>query len=140
MKTFAIALTFIWVGLVLGISFIETPLKFTAPNITRELGLGIGQVIFSALNKAENLLALLLAISFIKLKPHKSILWAYSIPIIILLVQSLWLLPLLSGRIDLMLSGQTVEETSHHTVYIIIEIIKLIGLIAGGWMLSKAYK
>ena len=41
---FAIALPFLWAGLVLGLSFIETPLKFTAPGITLPLGLGIGWV------------------------------------------------------------------------------------------------
>ena len=52
-----IAIPFIWFGLVGGISFIETPLKFRAPNITLALGLGIGRIVFSALNKVEIALA-----------------------------------------------------------------------------------
>ena len=43
----------IWVGLIIGISFIEAPLKFQAPDITIPLGLGIGRLVFGALNIVE---------------------------------------------------------------------------------------
>ena len=43
----------VWLGMLLGISFMEAPLKFRAPNMTIALGLGIGQLVFSALNKVE---------------------------------------------------------------------------------------
>lgn len=44
------ATAFIWLGMVLAISFLETPLKFRAPGITLPLGLGIGRLVFRALN------------------------------------------------------------------------------------------
>jgi hypothetical protein len=31
---FAVAVTFVWLGIVLAISFLEAPLKFRAPNVT----------------------------------------------------------------------------------------------------------
>lgn len=37
----------LWLGLVIGISFIEAPLKFTALGITIPLGLGIGRLVFA---------------------------------------------------------------------------------------------
>jgi hypothetical protein len=37
-----IATPLVWLGMVLGISVLETPLKFRALGITRALGLGIG--------------------------------------------------------------------------------------------------
>ena len=46
----------VWCGMVLAIA-VEAPLKFKAPGITRELGLGIGKLVFSALNSAELALA-----------------------------------------------------------------------------------
>ena len=52
----------VWLGFVLGISFLEAPLKFRAPGITRELGLGIGKLVFGALNKVELVLATFLAL------------------------------------------------------------------------------
>ena len=50
-------MTFVWLGMVLAISFLETPLKFRAPGITLPLGLGIGRLVFRALNTAEVVLA-----------------------------------------------------------------------------------
>ena len=49
----AVALTFVWLGMVLAISFLEAPLKFRAPNVTLQIGLGIGRLVFRALNTVE---------------------------------------------------------------------------------------
>jgi len=40
MHGFAIGLTFVWVGLLVGISFMEAPLKFHAHGITTMLAMG----------------------------------------------------------------------------------------------------
>ena len=52
-----VALMFVWLGMVLAISFLEAPLKFRAPGVTLQIGLGIGRLVFRALNSAEVLLA-----------------------------------------------------------------------------------
>src|SRR5699024_10868261 len=57
----------IWIGLIIGISFIEAPLKFTAPGITIPLGLGIGRRVFLAMNIVEVVLAIVLLIALISL-------------------------------------------------------------------------
>ncbi len=53
----AVALTFVWLGMVLAISFLEAPLKFRAPGVTLPIGLGIGRLVFLALNCGEAVLA-----------------------------------------------------------------------------------
>ncbi len=53
----AVAAAFVWLGMVLAISFIETPLKFRAPGVTLQIGLGIGRLVFRALNACELALA-----------------------------------------------------------------------------------
>ena len=53
----AVAAVFVWLGMVLAISFLEAPLKFRAPGITIQLGLGIGRLVFRALNICEVALA-----------------------------------------------------------------------------------
>jgi len=53
----AVALTFVWLGMVLAISFLEAPLKFRAPGVTLPVGLGIGRLVFRALNCVEAILA-----------------------------------------------------------------------------------
>src|SRR5215207_233169 len=42
--------------MVLAISFLEAPLKFRAPGVTLQIGLGIGRMVFRALNTVEALL------------------------------------------------------------------------------------
>ena len=57
----AVAAVFLWLGMVLAISFLEAPLKFRAPGVTLALGLGIGRLVFRALNTCEVVLALVVA-------------------------------------------------------------------------------
>ena len=57
----AVAVTFVWLGMVTAISFVEAPLKFRAPGVTLPIGLGIGRLVFRALNIAELTLAVVLA-------------------------------------------------------------------------------
>ena len=58
---------FIWIGLLGGISFLEAWLKFRAPEVTLSIGLGIGKLVFGALNKIELLLAILISIGIFRL-------------------------------------------------------------------------
>lgn len=55
----------LWLGLIIGISLIEAPLKFQAPGITIPLGLGIGRLVFTAMNIVELVLAGLLVLSLV---------------------------------------------------------------------------
>lgn len=49
----AVAAVFVWLGMVLAISFLEAPLKFRAPGVTLAVGVGIRRVVFRALNTCE---------------------------------------------------------------------------------------
>ena len=59
----------LWLGMVLAISFLEAPVKFRAPGITLALGLGIGRLVFAALNRFEAVLAVAVLIAVV-LGPH----------------------------------------------------------------------
>jgi hypothetical protein len=124
-KTIVIA-AFIWIGFVCAISFMEAWLKFQAPNITLELGLGIGRLVFSALNKVELALFLLIAVLLITSKEmRKSSLINFSIVALILLLQTFWLLPVLDGRAQLIIEKLPVAKSYYHLYYIILELIKV---------------
>ncbi|MER2093219.1 MAG: hypothetical protein ABS918_10760, partial [Saccharopolyspora rectivirgula] len=58
----AVAVVFSWLGMVLAISFLEAPLKFRAPGVTTRIGLGIGRLVFRALNAVEVVLAVAVAL------------------------------------------------------------------------------
>lgn len=62
---YIVALIFIWIGLISAISFMEAWLKFRASGITLPLGLGIGQLVFNALNKVEWTLAIIIMLNLI---------------------------------------------------------------------------
>lgn len=57
MTSLIAAAGFTWLGMVLAISFLEAPLKFRAPGLTVAVGLGIGRIVFRALNTVELVLA-----------------------------------------------------------------------------------
>lgn len=136
MKTALTALTLLWCGLVLGLSFIETPLKFQAPEITRELGLGIGQLVFTTLNRIEWFFAVATVILLVRLRPAKLIAILLVIPLLVVLLQTFWLLPVLHERIDLIRSGTEPAPSAVHWIYIGVEIAKWVGLLIGGILLA----
>ena len=131
--------TFIWCGLIIGIGFLEAPLKFQAPNITLELGLGIGQLVFTALNRVELILAIIITYCLYQVQPPSSIRNAYYIIFALLLIQTLWLLPALNERVDMYLSGQKPPASPLHIYYIVAEAVKLLCLFIGGIRFMKHY-
>lgn len=127
-----IAITFTWVGMICGISFLEAPLKFQAPGITLELGLGIGKLVFGVLTKIEMAFALLI-IAFLSLNQSEGKMWLlFALPITIVLIDNFVLMPILDARIEIIQSGGSPPDSNTHLWYIMLEILKLIGLIVGG--------
>ncbi len=137
-KLIAIFCVIFWAGLIAGISFLEAPLKFQAPGITIPLGLGIGQLVFQALNKIEViLLVAILACSLpAPLKNISSIL-LFSVTIL-LMIDTFWLLPLLDERAKLVLAGHAPVRSYHHILYIIADTIKFLILITLGFSNLKS--
>lgn len=134
-----VVITFIWVGMVLGISFLEAPLKFQAPGITLELGLGIGKLVFGALTKIEMAFALIL-IAMLSLSQSKWKLWLlFTLPILIVVVDNAILMPILDSRIDRIMQGETPPPSSAHWWYIALEILKLLALLVGGIKYTHYY-
>lgn len=135
-----IALTFLWIGFVCAISFMEAWIKFQAPGITLELGLGIGKLVFSALNKVEWILAIIIIIKSIIsgqsiLKGKHLII---TIAVIILAMQSFWLFPTLFERADMHIESQVVSSNSFaHYTYIVVEVIKVVLLTIFGVSLLR---
>ncbi len=114
----------LWCGMVCAIAA-EAQLKFLAPGITRELGLGIGKIVFTTLNRAECVMAVILAIAFFAFRAMKAARIIFAAIAIVLLAQTFWMIPLLIERIDLITAGQAPPASPIHFVYIIFEILKL---------------
>ena len=119
----------VWCGMVLAIGFLEAPLKFKAPGITRELGLGIGKLVFSALNSAELALAAIFAAAIFAVSSAKNARFVFGVIALILLVQTFWLIPVLMRRADIIISGAVPPDSSIHIFYIVFEAAKVILLL-----------
>ena len=127
-----VGLPFLWAGLVLGLSFIETPLKFRAPGITRELGLGIGSLVFTTLNRIELGLALVVLVVWWPSARRWSVRGLLIALGAILAAQTLWLLPALVARAAAIIAGSRPEASSLHQLFVGLELLKLGLLIALG--------
>src|SRR5665647_802388 len=57
--------SFLWAGFIGAISFMESWLKFRAPGLTMPVGLNIGKLVFSALNKVEWAFAIFICIGIV---------------------------------------------------------------------------
>ncbi len=128
-----IAIIFIWIGFVCAISFMEAWLKFRAPNITTALGLGIGQLVFGALNKVELFLSSsIIILSAFRLKNSKILNLYFVIALVILLLQTFWILPELNERATKIIQEITVPKSQLHFVFVALEIIKVVCLFLFG--------
>ncbi|MBK7440449.1 MAG: hypothetical protein IPI65_02675 [Bacteroidetes bacterium] len=135
----ALICTFLWIGFVCAISFMEAWLKFRAPGINVPLGLGIGRLVFNALNKVELLFALVVIIN-IFYNTSEILKWqnlSFAFPLILLLIQTLWLLPALDTRAELHIQGQLLPPSNLHFYYVAMEIVKVVGLTFFGLTLFK---
>jgi hypothetical protein len=128
------AVMFVWVGMVLAISFLEAPLKFRAPDVTLRIGLGIGRLVFRALNATEAVLAVVVLVALAVYPPARAPV-APAVAIGVLVVQLLLVRPRLTRRSNAVLAGQDASRSHIHHAYVVLEAIKVIALLVGGILL-----
>jgi hypothetical protein len=121
-----LAVPFVWLGMVLAISFLETPLKFRAPGITVPLGLGIGRLVFRALNAAELALAVTLTLALLASNAGDGNLGGAATIVLVtiwtlLLVQVAVLRPRLDRRAQQLIRGQSPPRSRQHLAYVAAE-------------------
>ncbi len=116
-----------------GVSLLATPLRFSAPTITRAIALDVGQVVFAALNKAE-FIALIILLILVRMSRFAKDLWAGCGALaLILMAQSIWLLPELSARTQQIIAGTEPPPSFVHGAYSILELSKLLLLLYLGF-------
>ena len=126
------AVTFVWLGMVLAISFLEAPLKFRAPGVSVRIGLGIGRLVFRALKAVECVLAaaVLVAVA-VGDAPGRVIGW--TVAVVVLLAGQLALIrPRLNRRSDRVLAGEDLPRSRGHLYYVVFEAAKVVALLGLG--------
>ncbi len=131
----AVAVTFVWLGMVLAISFLEAPLKFRAPNVTLQIGLGIGRLVFRALNTVEGCLALLVVAIVVAVPLPARFIVTFSAAIAALAIQLIAVRPRLTRRSDEVLAGTEGPRSRAHYAYIALEAVKAVALLVAGILL-----
>ena len=130
---------FIWLGMVLAISFMEARLKFRAPGVTVPIGVGIGRLVFRALNTVEVVLAVVIVIAIILAPPPAGALAAVVAAIGALALQLVGIRALLNRRSRAVLAGDGQARRSRsHYGYVFLEVVKVIALLVGGILLLAA--
>lgn len=127
-----LALPVLWIGLVGGIAFIEAPLKFQAPGITIPLGLGIGRLVFAALNIVEAVI--LFAYTVLAFFPKEARLaggrlWTWLAALLLFFFKVLVVRPPLNARTEAVLTGAEPGQSPWHYVYIACDLVSLVLLL-----------
>ena len=128
-----VAVPFVWLGMVPAISSPEAPLKFRAPGLTLPFGLGIGRLVFRALNLAEMALVALLAVAGVAVGMPGAGWGLLAVPAAVLAVQVLLLRPRLDRR-----AGQAPPPARLHLAYIALEGAKVLARPALGVALTSS--
>jgi hypothetical protein len=128
------AVTFLWLGMVLAISFLEAPLKFRAPGVTIPVGLGIGRMVFRALNLVETALSVVLAVAVAAGDPPSAVIALTAAAAAVLAVQLAAVRPRLNRRSDAVLAGEdpALHRSRAHLYYVALEVLKVLVLIVLG--------
>lgn len=115
----------IWLGMILGVSFLATPVKFVVEDLTLPVALQVGQATFGLFTKVEWLLAAALVGTCIWTWRTRPCLLALSIVAAgCVALQALWLLPSLDERVASIVAGRTPPPSPHHLLYAWMEATK----------------
>jgi hypothetical protein len=134
----ATAAVFVWLGMVLAISFVEAPLKFRAPGVTLKVGLGIGRLVFRALNVFEYVFAAIISFALFTHETSAAVNLALCVAVAALLVQTIAVRPLLSRRTTAVLEGDEGRRSKAHLAYVGLELVKVGALVWTGVLLVGA--
>jgi hypothetical protein len=124
---------FAWFGMTAGISLLESPARFTADTLSRAAALDLGRIVFSLLNKVE-LIALVLLLIVVRISAQSRRYWAEcAMLVLIMIAQSVWLLPELSARSLQIVAGSDPGPSFVHATYATLELLKLAMLLVLGF-------
>lgn len=134
-----VAIPFVWLGMTGAISFIETPLKFRAPGVTLAVGLGIGRIMFRVMSGVDVVLLVVLSVLVATADiGSERVVWLLAVLAGTVVVQVLGVRPRLVHRSDAVIAGREVPGSRLHLLFIVLDLVKLVGLAALGTVLVRA--
>ncbi|WP_337001073.1 MULTISPECIES: hypothetical protein [unclassified Microbacterium] len=123
-------------GAIVAISFLEAPLKFLAPGVTIPIGLGIGRLVFTALNVLAGVVLIVLTIVTIRARAGRVSFGLLGAIWVVYLVEVAVIRPVLNQRSDLVIAGLEAPGTNWaHFAYIAAD-LALVGLLVALMMVT----
>ncbi|MGM0631755.1 MAG: DUF4149 domain-containing protein [Pseudomonadota bacterium] len=119
----------LYIGLLLGVSFLATPVKFLAPSLTLPVALDVGRQTFMVFNIMELVCALTLLVLAFLARDRRSRVLVGGV-LLLVFIQTVWLLPVLDARVEIILQGDAPPPSQLHTLYIAMDVLKLGLLVA----------
>ena len=119
--------------MLLGVSFLATPVKFLAPSLTLPVALDVGRQTFGVFSIVEVIASLtVLAVAVLSGGRRRNVVLAVLVGGLVA-AQFAWLLPVLDARVEIILQGGTQDDSNLHNLYIVIDSAKLFMLSAICW-------
>jgi uncharacterized membrane protein YvlD (DUF360 family) len=119
--------------MLLGVSFLATPVKFLAPSLTLPAALDVGRQTFGIFSIVEVIVSLIvLTVAVLSGGRRRNVVLAVLVGSLVV-AQFAWLLPVLDARVETILQGGTPEDSNLHNLYIAIDSAKLFMLSAICW-------
>ncbi|WP_029264301.1 MULTISPECIES: hypothetical protein [unclassified Microbacterium] len=116
-------------GAIIAISFLEAPLKFLAPGVTIPIGLGIGRLVFTALNVLAGVVLIVLTVVSLRARAGRATLGILGAIWLVYVVEVAVIRPVLNQRSDLVIAGLAAAGTNWaHYAYIVAD-VTLVGLL-----------
>lgn len=122
------AISFFWLGLLISISFLETPLKFQVTGMTLPIALELGKIMFGISTNIQLGLIIFIIFNIIIYRRNLTniMLWTIFSVGLILVLEKFWMLPVLDARADILVTGKGLAATPLHDYFIYAESIKTI--------------
>lgn len=118
-------------GAMVAISFLEAPLKFSAPGVTIPIGLGIGRLVFTALNVLAGVVLLVLTVVTVRARAGRTVGVLLTAIWVVFAVEVAVIRPVLNRRSDLVIAGSAAPGTDGaHYAYIAADTILVVLLVA----------
>lgn len=121
-----------WAGLIVGVSFLATLVKFRAPSLTMPVALDVGVHTFTALVRVEWVFVAVTVVLWWLARPVWLHFVGHLLQLTFFLIEALWLLPLLEVRALIVIAGGTNAPSHAHFVFVALEAIRVILLLVLG--------
>jgi len=137
---YGFVVSFIWVGFILSISFMEAWVKFRAESLDLPTALDVGRHVFGALNGVERVFSVFLLVVLFYEYTDKLIVVSGVLIFTFIVAQSGYWLPELNEHAQLIMQGMKPEKSSVHMTYIVMEVLKVVALFVLGFRQVKLFR